>query len=382
MTKRKKCGGLYRQRGSPHYFADYIDGSGKRRRRSTGCENKKDAQRVRATWVVEAGKGPSVEHADRVTFEQLEEWLQADYKRQNNKSWGRVETALKHLRPVFGRKRAVEITADATHRYDDLRMAQNASPATRQYELAMLRRMFKVAIERRKLQNVPGFPKVPVDNARHDQISEREHLLLTTSEKGLPDYARPLQGWLYHGGLRDFSECVSLTWAENVDLSGQRILLWETKQKEPRVIPYRQYPELRAVVEAQLAYTQHWERVTGKKITAVFHRAGVAMKAFPYRAWHGACERLGIVGRDGRHKIPHDNKRSFRRRLDLQNIPRSTAKKMIGHKTDRVFDRYFDLAEHDLEDAFGRLSKHGVDGARHRIGIETPDTEEDLCRYS
>ncbi len=36
-----------------------------------------------------------------------------------------------------------------------------------------------------------------------------------------------------------------------------------------------------------------------------------------------------------------------------------------------MFDRYHIAEEQDLEDAFGRLSKH----ARHSMGIALPDTE-------
>ncbi len=39
--KRKKRGGLYKQPGSPHWFADYIDGSGKRRRRPRAARTRR-----------------------------------------------------------------------------------------------------------------------------------------------------------------------------------------------------------------------------------------------------------------------------------------------------------------------------------------------------
>ena len=376
MTQRKKRGGLYKQRCSPHYFADYIDGSGNRRRRSTGCENKKDAQRVRAAWVVEAGKGPSVEHADRVTFEQLEEWVKADYERKGNKSWGRVVGALRHLRLVFKGQRAIRITSNRTYGYDDLRMQQGASAATRQYEQAVLRRMFHVAKKRGRLERIPEFPEIKVNNAREEYVTEREHLLLCKGKKdteGLPDYARGLQEWMYYAGLRSFTEAVKLTWSNNVDLRGQRLILCrgETKSGEPRTIPFKDYPELKAAVEAQRVYTDTWERIKGRRIASVFHRQGEEMKAFPYGAWRAACVRLGVIAKDGRAKRPHDNKRSMRRRLEESGVSRVVGMRLLGHKTHSIYDRYDVVTEHDLAAATAKLSK----AVRHSIGIVEPESE-------
>jgi hypothetical protein len=122
----------------------------------------KAASRQRAAWLVEAGRGPVGEFADQVTWADLE----ADYNRRGNRSWERASRALTHLETMFGTVRAMEITANRICGYDDLRLSQGASPASRRYELAVLRRAFRVAVQRGKLQAVPAFPSITVNNAR------------------------------------------------------------------------------------------------------------------------------------------------------------------------------------------------------------------------
>ena len=59
--------------------------------------------------------------------------------------------------------------------------------------------------------------------------------------------------------------------------------------------------------------------------------------------WHAACERAGVKG-----FIPHDSRRSASRNMRNEGIPRPLRKKIIGHKTDSMDERYRIV---DIEDA-------------------------------
>lgn len=105
----------------------------------------------------------------------------------------------------------------------------------------------------------------------------------------------------------------------------------ETKNAEGRQFPLT--PALRAVLERQRERTLAIERATGTIIPWVFHRSGRPIKSFR-RAWLTACKDAGIPDR-----IPHNFRRTAVRSLERAGVPRSTAMKMVGHKTESIYRR-------------------------------------------
>ncbi len=93
-------------------------------------------------------------------------------------------------------------------------------------------------------------------------------------------------------------------------------------------------PELRAVLERQLARTRANERATGQVIVSVFHRDGKPIRGFR-RAWVTACKKAGVPNR-----IPHDLRRTAVRNLERAGVPRSTAMELVGHRTEAIYRRY------------------------------------------
>ncbi len=93
-------------------------------------------------------------------------------------------------------------------------------------------------------------------------------------------------------------------------------------------------PELRAVLERQMARTRDMERAMGRIIPWLFHRKGKPIKSFR-RAWPTACKNAGVLGR-----IPHDLRRTAIRNLERAGVPRSTAMAMVGHRTEATYRRY------------------------------------------
>ena len=92
----------------------------------------------------------------------------------------------------------------------------------------------------------------------------------------------------------------------------------------------------------------------------MFHHEGKQIdshnKGF-YKTWRDACERAGVRGRDGKHKIPHDCRRSGVRRLEWSGVPRKVAKQLVGHKTDSMYARYNIVAEDDLKAGVERVQE-------------------------
>jgi hypothetical protein len=53
------------------------------------------------------------------------------------------------------------------------------------------------------------------------------------------------------------------------------------------------------------------------------------------RAWVTACKKAGIPER-----VPHDFRRTAVRNLERAGVPRSTAMKMVGHRTESIYSIY------------------------------------------
>src|SRR5205807_4567251 len=109
-------------------------------------------------------------------------------------------------------------------------------------------------------------------------------------------------------------------------------------------------PDLRAVLERQRERTIAREKTTGAVIPWVFHRSGMRIKSFR-RAWVTACKKAGIP-----EHIPHDFRRTAVRNLERAGVPRSTAMKMVGHRTESIYRRYAIVDEAMLKEGAEKLS--------------------------
>src|SRR6266566_327348 len=78
--------------------------------------------------------------------------------------------------------------------------------------------------------------------------------------------------------------------------------------------------------------------------------SGVRIKSFR-RAWVTACKKAGIPER-----VPHDFRRTAVRNLERAGVPRSTAMKMVGHRTESIYRRYAIVSEGDLREAAQKLA--------------------------
>jgi len=81
----------------------------------------------------------------------------------------------------------------------------------------------------------------------------------------------------------------------------------------------------------------------------MFHRAGKLIKSFR-RAWVTACRKAGIPER-----LPHDFRRTAVRNLERAGVPRSTAMKMVGHRTESIYRRYAIVDEAMLKEGAVKL---------------------------
>lgn len=345
----KRGDGVVFKRGSVLWVRYYAGPPGKRERieESSGSANERVARNLLRTRLADVQAGRPAPVTRRCTFEDLVGLLRDDYLVNGRRSLRRALLAVEHLRGTFGRDLATSITTDRIVAYQAARLAAGAAPASVHIELAALKRMLRLAGRHGRVHQVPDFENPTPNNARKGFFEEDD---LRRVLEHLPEYLRPLVLFAYHTGWRR-GEVVGLRWSQ-VDLNARTVRLepGTTKNQDGRLFPLAPGSEPEAVLREQREQTTALERTTSSLIPHVFHRGGQPIRDF-YRAWRSACRKAGVPGR-----IFHDFRRTAVRNLERAGVPRSWAKKLTGHKTDSVYQRYAIVDERDLRDGVARLA--------------------------
>ena len=343
-------GSIYRRAGSPFLWMRYID-QDRPVRCSTETRDPKEARRLLALREGAVARGePIAPNANRLLVGQLIDDLLADYRVNRLRSLPDLEGRCRlHLVPWFGEMRATAVTAAHCRRYIEERQAAGAAAATINRELAALRRAFRLAVQAGRLVVAPHIPLLREQNARSGFLEAAD---LAAVKQRVPEVIGRILDFLYTTGWRVDSEVLPMQWRQ-VDFVAATIRLdaGTTKSGEPRVFPFT--PGLRAVLEAQRAYTTDCERRLGRIIASVWHQEGRPVLDFR-RRWRRACRTAGIPGR-----LLHDFRRSAVRNLELAAVPRAIAMQLTGHRTEAIYRRYAIVSRQDLDTAVERLGALG-----------------------
>jgi integrase len=359
-------GRVFRPKDTANWWLDYSV-RGKRHRESTGTSRRAEAVRILRERIAGREVGTLVGRPDRVLLaeyrkdedgkEELVGGLRALAERQyqidGRRSLDRLRDALNKLEAFFGRDaRALELTRTQIDLYAAHRLAHGAARATVNYELAALRRAFRLAIETNLLAVMPHIKLPKVHNERQGFFEEGDFAALVLE---LPGYLRPIVKFARLTGWRVHKDVLPLMW-EAVDWEGQviRLAQADTKGGEARLFPFSQAPALQELLKAQ------WAARDG---LFVFHRHGRRIHGFR-TAWANACRRAGLAGR-----IPHDLRRSAARDLRRAGVSEGEIMKLCGWRTRAMFDRYNIIDEADLAAA---VAKRFANGA---VASQAPSSE-------
>jgi integrase len=334
------------------YWLDYMV-RGERHRESSGTTVKKDALEMLRQRIGDRRAGKLVGNPDTVTFAELRQLVETQYQLDGLKTLTRVKQLFTHLARAFGADRAMDITPPRLDAYTVQRLTQGAARATVNRELAVLRRGFRLAVQKGLLATRPEF-SIPQEANARTGFFEPEELAALLPE--LPSPLRPMARFAYLTGWRIQSEVLPLTWAQVDRHAGiVRLEPGSTKNGEGRTFPYGALPALKQLVDEQ------WAARDG---LFVFHRRGQRIKDF-YEAWHRACRRAAVARVNGREvvvrpalvdRIPHDFRRTAVRNLVRAGVPERVAMQLTGHKTRAVFERYNIVNERDLTDGVAKLA--------------------------
>ncbi len=313
---------------------------GREYRESCGSNKITHARKLLKKRIAECESGKLIGPTqDRVILGDLAEDYLRDYEINARKSTRAAKARTQHLLEYFGYlKRVVDISPSKLKEYTHHRLQEQAANATINRELTALGRMFRLAVESEKLTMIPHIPRLEEPPAREGFFEHEEYLSV---RRHLPPDLQDVLDFGYNSGWRS-GEILSLRWSD-LDFDGGMIRLRaaESKNKERRVLPLSE--PLRQVLE------RRWE---GRRPMCpfVFHRNGKQIKDYA-SAWKRACETAGLEG-----KLFHDLRRTVARNLIRSGVPRSTARRITGHKTESVFERYNITVEEDLREAAEKLA--------------------------
>jgi integrase len=371
---RRRTGTI--QRRPTGFRIRYTDLNGKRHSETFATRDEAETELSKRVAKVNEGE-PVTSKPTTVRFGELAADVIIDYKLNKFRSVDDLEARLRlHILPVFENQKAAQITTAKLKSYIVDRRNEGASIGTVSRELQAIKHIFKLAIQGRKLVNMPHVPMLREDNVRSGFFTREEvERLCRHLKKPLDSFVKFafLTGWR-------LEEIRDLKWS-NVDFEKNEIRIdaGKSKNREPRVM--KMCAELRDSLKALLP-AERTERAarpdslvnvvrmpTGAQY--VFVKNGRPIGEFR-KTWKRANHLAGLpcvydskgnVIRAVRHF--HDLRRSAAREFAAQGIPQHIIMKIMGHRTASMFLRYAIVGESDLEVAVEKLDHRG-DSSKER----------------
>lgn len=367
--RRKKGEGRIWQIGRLWWIQYYLHG--RQVRESSGSPTKSVAERMLKKRLAQADAGLVVlPFVNRLRYDEMRDALLADYRTNGKKSLLITEDGteqicgLKHLDAAFKGFRAIDITTDRIREFSSKRQATGAPNSTVNRSLALLRRMFSLAQQDKKLRDVPFVPMLTEPAARKGFLDYGDFQKL---RQALPEHLRPVVTLGFYTGMR-LGEIKNLQWS-NVNLIDNEIILdpGTTKNDESRTIPLDgELPEMLRILRQKNPPSEF-----------VFTRNGKVLVSFR-KAWMRACIAIGLGRMEpktdasgepilDKNKNPkqkyvgrifHDLRRCGVRNLVRAGVPEVVAMQISGHKTRAIFDRYNIVSKRDVKDAGRKLNDY------------------------
>ena len=219
--------------------------------------------------------------------------------------------------------------------YKVRRQRRFAANATINRELALLRSIFRFALDKEKISRVPPVRLLPENNVRQRFITEEEFQRI--SKFLSPDVSQPIVV-AYYTAMR-IGEILSLRW-KNVDLK-RRLLVFETEKSNGKQRAVALHPEVIKILESM---------PRGFGNTTVF---GLNIY-YLEKAWQRACKKAKVKG-----AWIHDLRRT---RATIwhkeEGLPQDLIMSMSGHRTDSMFRRYQIVSTEYVERLAQKWAEH------------------------
>ncbi|MCJ7681865.1 MAG: site-specific integrase [Candidatus Aminicenantes bacterium] len=329
------------KKGKIRYYLDYLDKNGKRKREvvlhaQTRAEAVLALQR-KVSEILDTSLSPK--RIRKILFREFSRLYLENYAKPTKKSWECDSYCIyAQLIPYFGENELEQITPFSIEKYRSQRLEDGVKKSTTNRELALLKKMFNLAIDWGYCQDNP-VRKVKFfsekDNLKEQILPEEmEQLLLEKSAEHL----KPIIIIALHTGMRK-NEILTLKW-NHVDLKNRIIQVVETKNGENRTIP----------INEDLKLILHEQKLNGVS-DYVFPNPETGQ---PFRSvrrsFENACRRAGISMRF------HDLRHTFACRMIQRGCDIETLRALLGHHSVTITERYIHTNEAQKRNAVGLLS--------------------------
>lgn len=331
---------LYKKEGSSKWWYSFTF-RGRRYQKSSGVENRKEAEAIEAAFRTSLAKGEvGLVDRPRFTIGQLLERLKVRYQIEGKASVQNL-SLLKKIDADFGTKPADELNEQDLERYASRRQKEKYANASTNRIFQCLRRAYRFAG-----LTPPKIEMLDEDNRRTGfaNAEQMESLLAALPDDGLRDYVR----FAWCTGMRK-AEIASLKWSFIHD--NQLIVPGECcKSGKPHAIPIS--GPLVAIVDRRRALRALKANGAAQLCEFVFHREGKPILEFR-KSWRTAARAAGCG-----NLLFHDLRRSAVRDMIRSGVPQSVAMKITGHRTVAVFNRYDITAAEDITAALEKTAKY------------------------
>ncbi len=334
-------GGLY-LRGTIWWIT--FNRNGKQFRISTGTDNRSKAQGMLKQEIRKSLSPAFIPpNTRRVQVKELIDDLIAHYRRH-----GKAQSAehtehiwRKRMEPFFGNAKAADVFTSTLNAYRDKYFSPELCHTSINYDLQTLRRAYRLAAEHEppKVDRVPKFPMMPVNNARKVFVTEEQVAMFrqAAAKEGLA--VRVLIELAFLLGWRK-SEMLSLR-VGDVSLAERTVRLQHSKNGDSREAPLTE--GLCALLTPLVVGRQPAEQLIVLPLT--------------FRAiWKRMCKTVG-VSPDRSGLTLHDFRRSAARSKRSAGVPESVVMELQGWRTAAMFRRYAIVSNEDKLKALDKMER-------------------------
>lgn len=354
---------IYRRQSSSVWWVTYTDASGKRARKSTGTQNRREAEALEAKWKLEAHQERHWDKQPERSFDELMLGYLKSTEGEKRSGWLDRLYARRFYRFFSGRVLSTLCGKDV-RAYIASRKSQGVKPATINRELALLSAAINYA--RREWEwDVPNpvtGRKLCTPEGRVRWITRAEAVTLIQVAESLqraPHLADFIRLALNTGCRR--GELLGLEWSR-VDLHGGLVHLEPEHTKTAR---RRSIPINREARQALMSLARFRAEYCPQSPWVFAHRDGRRIQSIK-RSFRTACDRAGI--QDFR---VHDLRHTCAAWLVTAKVHLPEVRDLLGHSTIKMTERYAHLSPDNVRAAVASL-----DGGWSHSGHSEPEETE------
>lgn len=364
-------GGMYRPKGCKNWTI-YYSRKGKRIREKTKSPDYAAAQQLLKRRVGEVAKGEWTDpKTEKLKVGELWEPFLRDRKIKGRGLEHLTRRWAKHIEKFFGQYRAADVGTDLLNEYVEARQNEQASNATVNREIAVLRGMLRLGFfaKPQKVTSLPKFPRLDeTQSIRTGFLDPQNYQTLADKANDYGLWMRAIFEIAYSWGWRKGELRMQV---RQVDFEANEVRLAPGMTKNKRGRATTMTPTIRALLT---------ECARGKKPNDLLFTRDDGKAVNDFRsAWRRLCIESGVGRmecRDCNEVVSgrkcecgstkrlryrgltiHDLRRTAVRNLVRAGVPEHTAMAISGHKTRSVFDRYDIVDQRDISNAMLKLEE-------------------------